>query len=82
MDRNVRRGIARNIGYLTQLGFSICFPMIACTMGAVWLCDSRGWGTWIIPVGVVFGIVSGLSCFTTFYRHAMRQSRRKEDEKH
>ena len=56
--------------------------MIACTMGAVWLCDSRGWGTWIIPVGVVFGIVSGLSCFTTFYRHAMRQSRGKEDEKH
>jgi hypothetical protein len=35
----------------------------------------------VIAVGVVLGIVSGLSCFSTFVKHAMRQSRRKDDER-
>ncbi len=81
MRKDVRRAIVQNIGYLTQLGFSICFPMIVCTMGAIWLCDEKGWGSWVIAVGVVLGIVSGLSCFSTFVKHAMRQSRRKDDER-
>jgi len=70
------KAVMRNIGYLTQLGFSIAFPMIFFTMGSVWLSRRFSLGTWVIFVGVIFGLISGLSCFATFAKHVMKESGR------
>lgn len=73
----------QNIGYLTQLGFSIAFPMIFCTVAALQLSRKFGLGSWIVLAGVLFGMVSGISCFLTFAQSMVRRSRKNlysEDE--
>lgn len=79
VSKKTYKAIMRNIGYLTQLGFSIAFPMIVCTMGSLWLQKRFAMGTWVVFAGVIFGLVSGISCFATFVRHVMREANRKDD---
>lgn len=44
------------IVWLTQLGFSVAFPLAGFILLAVWLRDSCGWGDWVIWVGLALGI--------------------------
>ena len=74
LSKATRKAVMQNIGHLTQLGFSICFPMIFCTMGALRLSQKFGLGSWVILVGVLFGMVSGISCFMTFAQSMVRRS--------
>jgi len=74
LSKATRRAVMQNIGHLTQLGFSICFPMILCTMGALKLSQRFGLGSWVVLVGVLFGMVSGISCFLTFAQSMVRRS--------
>lgn len=80
MSKETRRAVMQNIGYLTQLGFSIAFPMIICTMGSVWLSRRFGLGGWFVMLGVMFGLISGISCFVTFTKHVMKQSRKDDSQ--
>ena len=74
MSKASRRAVIQNIGHLTQLGFSIAFPPIICTMGALWLQKRFDLGSWVVLVGVLFGMVSGMSCFMTFARSMVIRS--------
>ena len=84
MSKATRKAVMQNIGHLTQLGFSIAFPMIFCTVGALKLSQKYGWGSWVVLVGVLFGMISGISCFLNFAQAMVRRSRknlyRDEDE--
>ena len=42
--------------WLSQLGLSFAVPLATFTILAVWLNRSCGWGTWVIWVGLVFGL--------------------------
>ena len=43
--------------WLTQLGLSVVIPPV-CTIGlAVWLHRSHNWGTWVIWVGILLGVI-------------------------
>lgn len=79
MSKETRQAIFQNIMYLTQLGFSIAFPMIFCTLGASWLAEKYQLGSWVIMVGVVVGMLSGVSCFVTFAKQVMKKANRKDD---
>lgn len=46
--------------WFAQLGISVSVPLALYIMLAVWLHQSRGWGNWIIWVGVVLGISSAI----------------------
>lgn len=46
--------------WFLQLGISVSVPLALYIMLAVWLHQSRGWGSWIIWVGVVLGICSAV----------------------
>ena len=74
MSKASRRAVIQNIGHLTQLGFSIAFPPIICTMGALWLQKRLELGSWVVLVGVLFGMISGISCFMTFARSMVIRS--------
>ncbi len=76
MSKATRRAVMQNIGHLTQLGFSIAFPMILCTVGALRLSQRFGLGSWVVLVGVLFGMVSGISCFLTFAQSMVRRSKK------
>lgn len=66
--------------WLTQLGFSVAFPLAGFILLAVWLRNSLGWGDWVIWVGLVLGLsgaVNGL-------RHSLKAmellSRNEKDD--
>lgn len=46
--------------WFTQLGISVCVPLAGYTLLAFWLHRSHGWGTWVIWVGIILGIVSAV----------------------
>ncbi len=76
LSKATRRAVLQNIGHLTQLGFSIACPMILCTVGALKLSQRFQLGSWVVLIGVLFGMVSGISCFLTFAQSMVRRSRK------
>lgn len=48
------------IVWLTQLGFSVAFPLAGFVLLAVWLHKSCGWGSWVIWLGIVLGVLSAV----------------------
>lgn len=49
--------------WLTQLGFSVVFPLAGFIMVAVWLHQQFGVGTWVIWVGIVLGFYCAIQGF-------------------
>lgn len=43
--------------WLTQLGLSVALPPAGFILAAVWLRDRFDWGSWVIWVGIVLGVV-------------------------
>ena len=66
--------------WLTQLGLSVALPLALFLGGAVWLHNSRGWGTWIIGVGLLVGISSAVSGFRQSLRAMERMSRDRKKQ--
>lgn len=58
--------------WLTQLGLSVALPLAGFLFWALWLHRSYGWGIWVIPVGLVFGLVSAVNGFRSSLK-AMEQ---------
>lgn len=46
--------------WLTQLGFSVVFPMAGFLLLALWLRDQWGWGGWVVWAGIVLGLYSAI----------------------
>ena len=43
--------------WITQLGLSVAVPPVCAVLLAVWLRNSKGWGVWVIWVGIVLAVV-------------------------
>lgn len=54
--------------WLTQLGFSVAFPLAGFILLAVWLQNTFGWGDWIIWTGLILGLAGAVNGF----RHALK----------
>jgi phosphatidylglycerophosphate synthase len=48
------------IVWLSQLGFSVAFPLAGFILLAVWLRNNCNWGGWVIWVGIVLGLISAI----------------------
>ena len=67
--------------FLTQLGLSVAFPLGGFTLLAVWLYRARGWGGWVIAVGVLLGLVGAIDGLRNTLKAMKRMSRKeKQDE--
>jgi hypothetical protein len=66
--------------WLTQLGFSVAFPLAGFVLLAVWLHKSCGWGSWVIWVGIILGLVCAIDGLRTSLKAMDRLSRRKKDD--
>lgn len=49
--------------WLTQLGFSVVFPLAGFVLLAVWLRDHLGWGSWVLWVGLILGLYCAIQGF-------------------
>lgn len=67
--------------WLTQLGLSVALPLAGFVLLAVWLNQSCGWGSWVIVVGLVLGLVSAVSGFRSSLQamEIMSKDRKKKD---
>lgn len=54
------KDIFKNLALLTQIGLSICTPVILCILGAKWLQDRLSLGSWIVIVGAALGAGAGI----------------------
>jgi hypothetical protein len=66
--------------WLTQLGFSVAFPLAGFVLLAVWLNKSCGWGNWVIWVGIVLGIVCAIDGLRTSLKAMERLGCRKKED--
>lgn len=65
--------------WITQLGLSVASPLAGMTVLAVWLHRSCGWGTWVIWVGLMLGIISAVGGLRTSLKILERMSRSPKD---
>lgn len=66
--------------WLPQFGISVVFPLIGFIMLAVWLHNTKGWGIWVIWVGILFGLITAAVGFRDTYRAMLHQSGGKGKE--
>lgn len=66
--------------WLTQLGFSVAFPLTGFVLLAVWLRTRFGWGQWVIWAGIVIGLILAIDGFRTSLKTLERLSREKPDK--
>jgi hypothetical protein len=65
--------------WLTQLGFSVAFPLAGFVLLAVWLHKSCGWGSWVIWVGIILGLVCAIDGLRTSLKAMDRLANHKAD---
>ena len=66
--------------WLTQLGFSVAFPLAGCVLLAVWLHNRHGWGVWVIWVGIVLGLIFAIDGLRQSLKALERLTRNKKDQ--
>lgn len=66
--------------WLTQLGFSVAFPLAGFVLLAVWLRNEQGWGDWVIVVGILLGIAGAVDGFRTSLKAMKVLSKEKKSD--
>lgn len=66
--------------WLTQLGFSVAFPLAGCVLLAVWLRKQYAWGMWIIWIGVILGVILAIDGLRFSLKTLERLSRDKREK--
>lgn len=66
--------------WLPQFGISVVFPLILFIMLAEWLHSSRGWGAWVIWVGILFGLITAAIGFRDTVRAMLQQSGSRKEK--
>lgn len=65
--------------WLTQLGLSVAAPLAGFILLALWLRDYFGWGQWVLWVGIILGLYSGLHGLVQSLKVLARLSDKKTD---
>ena len=67
------------LAWLTQLGFSVGFPLAGFILLAVWLRDRFGFGNWILWIGIAVGMISAIDGLRVSLKAMDRISRKKDN---
>lgn len=65
--------------WVTQLGLSVAVPPVVAIWAAVWLRDSRGWGNWVVWVGIALGILCAVDGLRVSLKALERLSASRKD---
>ena len=66
--------------WITQFGLSIAVPPAMFILLAVWLKNEYGWGSWVIWVGVAFGVIGAVQGFVTSIQAMNRLTEKKKEQ--
>lgn len=65
--------------WLTQLGFSVAFPLAGFVLLAVWLRERFSLGVWVIWIGIILGVICAIDGLRTSLKAMERLSGSKPD---
>ncbi len=66
--------------WLPQFGISVAAPLVIFILLANWLHQSRGWGSWVIAVGIVLGLITAAVGFRDTVVAMLQASGHKKKE--
>lgn len=66
--------------WLTQLGLSVALPPAGFILLAVWLNKSCGWGSWVIWIGTILGIVCAIDGLRASLKAMERLSKKSKPD--
>ena len=68
--------------WLSQLGFSVAFPLAGFILLAVWLRDDQGWGGWVLWVGIALGVICAFQGLRSAIRsmELLSKNKRQKDD--
>ncbi len=67
-----------NLVWVTQLGFSLLFPLVCFLGGCWWLTQNAGVGGWVYIPGVLLGLAVGAATFKSFAKSWLRRVEREQ----
>lgn len=70
----------RMLVWLTQLGLSIAFPLAGFLLLALWLRQRFSLGSWVLFVGLIFGLVGAIDSFRSSLKAMELMARDKKDD--
>lgn len=65
--------------WLSQLGFSVAFPLAGFTLLALWLRQRFGLGNWVLFVGIGIGLVCAIDGFRSSIKVMEQLTKDKKD---
>jgi len=66
--------------WITQLGISVAMPPAVSIWVAVWLRETKGWGSWVLWVGILLGVVCAVDGLRVSLKALSRLSKSKEEK--
>lgn len=68
--------------WLSQLGFSVAFPLAGFILLAVWLRDNQSWGSWVLWVGIILGVICAFQGLRSAIRsiELLSKSKKQKDD--
>lgn len=70
----------RLIVWITQLGFSVAFPLAGFILLAVWLQTSFQLGGWVIAAGIIIGVISAFDGLRSSLKAMKSMTEEKKDK--
>ena len=67
------------IVWLTQLGFSVAFPLVGATLLALWLRQRFDLGIWVLIVGIAIGLAAAIDGFRVSLKAMEQMAKDKPD---
>lgn len=66
--------------WLTQLGYSVAFPLVGFVLLAVWLRQKFDLGVWVILAGLALGLICAIEGFRTSLKAMDRMAKDKNEK--
>ena len=66
--------------WLTQLGFSVAFPLAGFILLALWLQQRFNLGSWVLFVGIGIGLICAIDGFRSSIKVMDKMSGNKQDD--
>ena len=76
-----RRHIYHNLLYMTQIGLSMSIPPILSLLAAGWLQEKFQLGSWVMIVGIVFGIGGMITNLLEYVRMFSNRAKRETEDR-
>lgn len=78
-NRNMFKAV-KNISMVSQLALSVVTPCFITIAICTWLKNKFSLGSWIVVIGILWGIISGICSVRTYMKKAIKDAEIQQQE--